>query len=295
MGAFDVLNDLNINGHTESKNVGGKDLTYLSWPWAWAEVKKRYPDAHYTIWKNENGLPYTEDPITGFMVYTSVTIEGNTHEMWLPVMDGANRAMRQVDYDYKVKNPKFKYAKWNDSKKGYYDSYGNEQPEYLVKHCEAATMMDINKTIMRCLVKNLAMFGLGLYIYAGEDLPEVEKDQDNEPEQKQSFQKQVNNKEDVPKHRDAPATVTTTDKLPDPKPKNPVKEYVANEITFMKQLLGTDDTAEVMEKFKKMRQALIDGGVIEDVDSDSQTMEQAKAMIDAMYKTFFTDKKDEEK
>ena len=25
---------------------------------------------------------------------------------------------------------------------------------------------------MRCLVKNLAMFGLGLYVYAGEDLPE---------------------------------------------------------------------------------------------------------------------------
>ncbi|MDD3443185.1 MAG: DUF1071 domain-containing protein [Sulfurimonas denitrificans] len=34
-------------------------------------------------------------------------------------------------------------------------------------------MMDVNKTVMRCLVKNLAMFGLGLYIYAGEDLPEV--------------------------------------------------------------------------------------------------------------------------
>jgi len=37
-----------------------------------------------------------------------------------------------------------------------------------------ATMFDINKTIMRCLTKNLAMFGLGLYIYAGEDLPEVD-------------------------------------------------------------------------------------------------------------------------
>ena len=35
-----------------------------------------------------------------------------------------------------------------------------------------AKMTDINKTIMRCLTKNLAMFGLGLYIYAGEDLPE---------------------------------------------------------------------------------------------------------------------------
>lgn len=33
-------------------------------------------------------------------------------------------------------------------------------------------MTEINKTIMRCLTKNLAMFGLGLYIYAGEDLPE---------------------------------------------------------------------------------------------------------------------------
>ena len=173
MGAFDTLNVLNINGHTEKKNVGGKDLTYLSWPWAWAEVKKRYPDAHYTIWKNADGLPYTEDPMTGYMVYTSVTIDGNTHEMWLPVMDGANRAMRRTDYDYKVKNPNFRYAK-KQADGRYLDSYGREQTEFLIKHCEAATMMDINKTIMRCLVKNLAMFGLGLYIYAGEDLPDAE-------------------------------------------------------------------------------------------------------------------------
>ena len=45
-----------------------------------------------------------------------------------------------------------------------------------MKKCYAATMFDINKTIMRCLVKNLAMFGLGLYIYAGEDLPEAPKE-----------------------------------------------------------------------------------------------------------------------
>jgi hypothetical protein len=37
-------------------------------------------------------------------------------------------------------------------------------------------MFDVNKAVMRCLVKNLAMFGLGLYIYAGEDLPENESD-----------------------------------------------------------------------------------------------------------------------
>lgn len=40
-------------------------------------------------------------------------------------------------------------------------------------------MTEINKTIMRCLTKNLAMFGLGLYIYAGEDLPEEESGEGN--------------------------------------------------------------------------------------------------------------------
>lgn len=141
---FDTLNAINVNERTEKKG----NLTYLSWAWAWGEVKKAYPDAHYEIWKNENNLPYVYDPQTGFMVYTSVTIGNVTHEMWLPVMDGANKAMKATPYKYSTR-------------------YGD-------KTCEAASMMDINKTIMRCLVKNLAMFGLGLYIYAGEDLPEEE-------------------------------------------------------------------------------------------------------------------------
>lgn len=141
---FEKLNNANVNGHTEEKN----GLTYLSWAWAWAEVKKAYPDANYTIEKF-NGLPYVYDENTGYMVYTTVTIEGITHEMWLPVMDGANKAMKAKPYTYK-------------------DRYGKE------KTVAAATMFDVNKAVMRCLVKNLAMFGLGLYIYAGEDLPEAE-------------------------------------------------------------------------------------------------------------------------
>lgn len=42
-------------------------------------------------------------------------------------------------------------------------------------------MTEVNKTIMRCLTKNLAMFGLGLYIYAGEDLPEGEEQEQPKP------------------------------------------------------------------------------------------------------------------
>ena len=145
---INTLNGINVNEHKEEKN----GLSYLSWVWAWAEVKKNYPDAVYSIEKF-NGLPYVYDENTGYMVYTTVTIEGITHEMWLPVMDGANKAMKAKPYTYTVKR------------------YGKEE----AKTVAAATMFDVNKAIMRCLVKNLAMFGLGLYIYAGEDLPEVEQ------------------------------------------------------------------------------------------------------------------------
>lgn len=149
---FGILNGLDCTEHIEKKKNGQTELSYLSWAWAWAAVKKLYPDATYTIWKDENHRPYFEDPDFGLMCFTTVTIGGLTHEMWLPVMNGANKAMRRVPYTYDVYN---KFTK------------ANEQ-----KTVEAATMFDINKTIMRCLVKNLAMFGLGLYIYAGEDLPE---------------------------------------------------------------------------------------------------------------------------
>ena len=76
--------------------------------------------------------------------------------MWLPVMDGNNKAMLNRLYRYKVKE--------------YHE--GKFTGNYIEKEVPPATMFDINKTIMRCLVKNLAMFGLGIYIYAGEDLPE---------------------------------------------------------------------------------------------------------------------------
>lgn len=137
---FSNLFKLDVNEHTEKK----QNLTYLSWSWAWATVKSRYPNANYEIVKF-NGLPYVFDENTGYMVYTKVTIEDVTHEMWLPVMDNNNNAMLSHPYEYETKYGKKKVA--------------------------ACTMFEVNKAIMRCLVKNLAMFGLGLYIYAGEDLP----------------------------------------------------------------------------------------------------------------------------
>lgn len=151
MSFFTELNAINVNEHTEKKN----NLTYLSWSWAWAEVMKRYPSATYEV-KKWDGKLWLYDKDLGYMVMTSVTIEETTHEMWLPVMDGANKSMKSEPYTYEVK--KYEYGKWTG--------------EYTDKKVEAATVFDINTAIMRCLVKNIAMFGLGLYIYSGEDLPE---------------------------------------------------------------------------------------------------------------------------
>lgn len=142
---FERLSAINVNDKVDKKS----NLTYLSWAWAWSEVKKAYPDATYKIGETDY------DEVLGFMSHTTVTIEGETLEMWLPVMDGANKSMLKKSYTYKGNA-------WENGKKVVVD-----------KTVESATSFDINKTIMRCLVKNLAMFGMGIYIYAGEDLPET--------------------------------------------------------------------------------------------------------------------------
>ena len=157
---FETLLQLNVNAKTEIKGTGNNALKYLSWSEAWTEFVKVYPGAIYEILKNENNLPYFEDK-TGAMVYVRVTANGLTHEMWLPVMDGANKAMKNKPYTYQVNE----YV--NGAKTG----------NMIDKSVDAFTMFDINKTIMRCLTKCLAMFGLGLYIYNNEDMPEVEPEQ----------------------------------------------------------------------------------------------------------------------
>ena len=103
---FVKLFAIDFKDHLEVKKSGNTELKYVSWAYAWAEVKKLYPAASYEV-KKFNGLPYVYDPITGFMVYTTVAIEGVSHEMWLPVLDGANKAMKAVPYTYTT--PKWDY------------------------------------------------------------------------------------------------------------------------------------------------------------------------------------------
>ena len=139
---FQELYSLDVGKYVEEK----QGLSYLTWSYAWAEFKKIYPDATYEVKKDEQGRCYFGDEQIGYMVYTTVTAGGLSYEMWLPVMDNANKSMKLNAYKYQTRSGE--------------------------KSVDAISMFDINKAVMRCLVKNLAMFGLGLYIYAGEDLPE---------------------------------------------------------------------------------------------------------------------------
>lgn len=128
---WDTLSRINCNGHTEQKN----GLTYLSWAWAWSEVKKAYPNAYYTIYERPDGCPYWTDGHTCW-VKTGVTIEGLEHIEYLPVMNNRNQSIPLA----------------------------------------SVTSMDMNKAVQRSLTKACARHGLGIYIYAGEDLPEAEQE-----------------------------------------------------------------------------------------------------------------------
>lgn len=132
-------------------------FTYVSWSDAWESFKKIYPLATYEIVKFD-GLPYKDCNNKGVIVYTTVTADGLTYEMFLPVLDGANKPMKNEPYKYEG------------------NAWINGQKKTIEKTCDAYDIFDINKAIMRCLTKNLAMFGIGLYVYQGEDLPEVASD-----------------------------------------------------------------------------------------------------------------------
>lgn len=150
---YNELRKINVGEHIEKVKQGNIELSYLSWSWAFDTVQQILP-VSYEIKQFVDGegnkVPYQYDKNTGYMVFTEMNIVGVKKSMWLPVMDSANKAMKAEPYKYTTKSG----DKW----------------------VQAATMFDVNKTIMRCLVKNLSLYGLGLYIYAGEDLPPREKE-----------------------------------------------------------------------------------------------------------------------
>ena len=117
---------------------------YLSWATAWGLVKQLYPNATRTVY---------EDSLNGLnyfndgktgYVKVGVTIEGLEHIDYLPIMDFKNRSIP----------------------------------------IESITSMDVNKTIQRSTAKAIAMHGLGLQLWSGEEMIEAVKAPEQKPKEK---------------------------------------------------------------------------------------------------------------
>lgn len=145
---FSELYNVDVSEKVKTKN----GLNYLSWSAAWAEVKKRHPDAEFTIYEQVmdelgNKRPWFVDPISNTCwVKTGVRINDIEHIEDLPIMNFKNKSMTSAEI----------------------------------------TSIDANKAIQRSLTKACARHGLGLYIYEGEDLPEEAKEEKKKQEKAKS-------------------------------------------------------------------------------------------------------------
>jgi len=120
---FEELAAVDCSAHTEKKGR----FTYLSWPFAFAELFRRHPDALIEV-HEWDGLPVIQGP-KGWLVKVTVDVRGIKRTQWHPVLDNNNKPIPAPD------------------------------------------VFQINTSIQRATVKAIALHGLGLYIYAGEDLP----------------------------------------------------------------------------------------------------------------------------
>ena len=139
---YKVLSRINVNEHTEKKN----GLTYLSWAWAWDVIMSHYPDSYTAINRPVNtDMPYWTDGNTCW-VDVSVTLVWNGNERVrsevFPIMDYKNKSIP----------------------------------------ADKVTSFDVNTALQRAWTKCIARHGLGFYIYAGQDLPNEEAEQQKKRE-----------------------------------------------------------------------------------------------------------------
>ena len=136
---FDTLSQIDLTKFHKKKG----SITYLPWSVAWAETKKRFPTAHCEIVKTPDGCIYHTDGKTCW-VETSITIDGETQNETLAVMDNRNASIA----------------------------------------ADAVTSTAVGKAIKRCMVKNLALFGLDLNLWNGEELSDAAKEKKDADEKK---------------------------------------------------------------------------------------------------------------
>ena len=157
---FETLSKIDVSDHVEQK----MGLSYLSWAWCWQTLKTAYPDT----------------PVPKITKYKEMLLTKNGYEL----------TDREVPY---LTTPTGTMVEVTVSIKGVDYTQSLYVMDNRNKVVVNPTIGQINKTIQRCTVKAIAMAGLGLNLYAGEDLPMGDiSEQDKkkaEQKRKQSEQK----------------------------------------------------------------------------------------------------------
>jgi hypothetical protein len=180
---FKQLYETNVNEHIEKKGM----FSYLSWPYAVAQLRLADPTASWEVRRFADELPYQKTEL-GVFVEVAVTVQGVTLSQIHPVLDSRNKPLIEP------------------------------------------SAFDINTSIQRCLVKAVALHGLGLYIYAGEDLPDSEEKSDSKTHTPSSL----------------PALPSSVREFPQRKAVSAVPELLTqNQLRFIKKLITETGTDEV--------------------------------------------------
>lgn len=158
---FETLSKIDVSNHVDTiKMKKGPALSYVSWSWAWSIVKSYYPDTptpKYTMFQEMKLKTHTES--------YEVKYVGKRYRT---VVDSAELTDRKVPY---LTTPTGTMVECTVTIEGEpYSEYlfvMNNSNQPIIN----PTTSEINKTQKRCMVKALALAGLGLNLYAGEDLP----------------------------------------------------------------------------------------------------------------------------
>ncbi|CAI2698081.1 hypothetical protein AKUA2103_PHAGE100140 (plasmid) [Apilactobacillus kunkeei] len=140
---FEHFSKMDVSDHVEKK----MGLSYLSWAWAWTIIKSYDYDAKREYTKFDE------------------------------LMDGQTTG-RKVDY---MKTDTGTYVECTLTIKGHSETETLFVMDYKNKAVINPDQAQINKAKQRCFVKAAALFGLGLNLYAGEDLPVASEDKPQQP------------------------------------------------------------------------------------------------------------------
>lgn len=152
---FKTLNAINVNDKVKAK----MGLSYLSWAYAWGELLTAYPDSTFTVYNRTINTTETMEQVDETSGLKKTIVTTSTQEV--PYFTDGRSCFVKVGVTVKG----IEYIE-------YYPIMGLKNDAIKAQF---VTMTDVNKALQRAFVKACARHGLGLYIYAGEDMPEAEK------------------------------------------------------------------------------------------------------------------------